>query len=401
MGKNYTHTLYASYIGYVTQAIVNNFAPLLFLTFQKTFAITLDKIALLVSINFMIQLLVDLLSARFMDRMNVRVAIVAAHAFAAAGLVGLAVLPQLLPSAFAGLLLATCIYAIGGGITEVLISPIVEACPTNNKEGHMSLLHSFYCIGQVLVIVLSTVFFVTVGIDQWMWLACLWALVPFANMFYYSRVPLAKLIEEDERIAPRQILKQRTVWFLLFLMLCAGASEQSMSQWASAFAEQGLGVSKAIGDLAGPCAFAVLMGTARAVYAKFSLRINLRKFMIASGILCVAAYLLATLAGNPVLGLIGCALTGFSVGIMWPGTFSIAAKKCRGGGMVLFALLALAGDLGCAAGPAFVGVISEAAGENLKIGILFAIIFPIVLVALLLFGRSIRNDKVLKMGSQV
>ncbi|HEX3020767.1 MAG TPA: MFS transporter [Lachnospiraceae bacterium] len=389
--ENYNHTIYASYLGYVTQAIVNNFIPLLFLTFQSTFHISLDRIAFLVTINFCVQLFVDFLAAKYVDRIGYRNCVVAAHIFSTFGLVGLAIFPSILSNAYEGIILSIIFYAIGGGLIEVLVSPIVEACPTKRKEAAMSLLHSFYCWGHVFVVICSTLFFQFFGISNWRILACLWAIIPFLNSFYYARVPIKVLVEEKESISIGKLIRNRTFWVLCILMVCAGASEQGMSQWASAFAESGLGVSKTIGDLAGPCAFAILMGCSRVFYGKFSEKIHLTRFMMASGVLCVASYLTASLSRNPVIALIGCASCGLSVGIMWPGTFSLAAKAMRRGGTALFAFLALAGDLGCSTGPTVVGIASDAFGEDLKMGILAAIIFPILLIIGLLALRGRKN----------
>ena len=375
--KKYEHTIYASYLGYITQAIVNNFAPLLFLTFATDYHLTLDKITFITTLNFSVQLLVDLLGAKYVDKIGYRPCVVAAHIFSFTGLVGMAFLPDLFPNSYAGLLIAVTCYAIGGGLIEVLISPIVEACPTEKKEAAMSLLHSFYCWGHVAVVLFSTAFFRFCGIENWKFLACIWALVPLANTFYFLLVPLYPIVSEHERIPVRQMLKQKAFWLLMIIMVCAGASEQAMSQWASAFAESGLAVSKTIGDLAGPCAFAILMGTARAIYGNYSDRIPLKKMMIASSILCIACYLVAALSGNPVIGLIGCAACGFSVGIFWPGTFSTATVALPNAGTAMYALMALAGDVGCSAGPSVVGFIANANHNNLKLGLIFAIIFPI------------------------
>lgn len=379
MKQNFKTTMVACFTGYIVQAIINNFIPLLFVTLQDTYDIPLSRITMLVTINFAVQLIVDLLAAAFVDKIGYRVSIVMAHVFCAAGLVLLTVLPDLLPDAFAGILISVIIYAIGGGLIEVLISPIMESCPTDNKESAMSLLHSFYCWGHVGVVLISTAFFGLAGIGNWRILACVWAVIPVANAVVFIKTPMAPLIAEGEKGMPaRELFRNKTFWFLMLLMLCAGASEQSVSQWASTFAENGLGVSKAVGDLAGPMAFAVLMGSARAFYGKFGEKINLDRFMIGSGILCVCAYLLISLAPSPVLSLIGCALCGLSVGIMWPGSFSKAAASIRTGGTAMFAMLALAGDLGCSGGPTLVGLVSSAAGNNLKIGILAAIVFPVI-----------------------
>lgn len=379
MKQNFKTTMVACFTGYIVQAIINNFIPLLFVTLQNTYEIPLSRITMLVTINFAVQLIVDLLAAAFVDKIGYRVSIVMAHVFCAAGLVLLTVLPDLLPDAFAGILISVIIYAIGGGLIEVLISPIMESCPTDNKESAMSLLHSFYCWGHVGVVLISTAFFGLAGIGNWRILACVWAVIPVANAVVFIKTPMAPLIAEGEKGMPaRELFRNKTFWFLMLLMLCAGASEQSVSQWASTFAENGLGVSKAVGDLAGPMAFAVLMGSARAFYGKFGEKINLDRFMIGSGILCVCAYLLISLAPSPVLSLIGCALCGLSVGIMWPGSFSKAAASIRTGGTAMFAMLALAGDLGCSGGPTLVGLVSSVAGNNLKIGILAAIVFPVI-----------------------
>lgn len=382
--------MYACFIGYIVQAIVNNFVPLLFLTFEKTYRIPLSQITMLITFNFGIQLLVDLLSAGFVDRIGYRTSIFLAHLFSAAGLFGLVILPELLPDAFAGLLTAVVIYALGGGLIEVLISPIMESCPTDNKEKAMSLLHSFYCWGHVGVVLLSTLFFTVFGIENWKILTLLWVIIPLCNGFFFLKVPMAPLVEEGETgLTMKELFGQKIFWILMLMMLCAGASEQSVSQWASTFAEQGLGVSKTIGDLAGPMAFAVLMGSARAFYGKWGDKLNLDRFMKASGVLCMISYLCISLAPSPVISLLGCAICGLSVGIMWPGTFSKASASIRNGGTVMFALLALAGDLGCSGGPTVVGYVSGIASDNLKMGILAAIVFPLLLlISLLLLKRN-------------
>ena len=377
----YKKTMYACFVGYITQAVINNFAPLLFLTFQSSYAIPLTQITVLVTFNFGIQLLVDLLSTKFVDRIGYRPCILAAHVFAAAGLVGLAFLPDLLPDPFVGLLLSAGLYAVGGGLIEVLISPIMEACPTENKEKAMSLLHSFYCWGQVGVVLLSTLFFALFGIENWKILSLIWAIIPLANLVVFAKAPIGSLIEEGARgMTLRELFSTKLFWVLMLIMISAGASEQAISQWASTFAEKGLGVSKAVGDLAGPMAFAFLMGVARAFYGKYGDRINLDRFMTLSGVLCVVSYLCISLIPSPVVGLVGCAVCGLSVGIMWPGGFSKAAACLRNGGTALFALLALAGDLGCTSGPTLVGMVSGAFGDDLKTGILAAAVFPVLLI---------------------
>ena len=367
----------ACYIGYIAQAIVNNFAPLLFVMFEADYRIPLSKITLLVTVNFCVQLTVDLLAAAFVDRIGYRAAIVLAHAASAAGLALMTVLPELLPDAFTGLLISVVVYAIGGGMLDVILSPIMEACPTDNKQTHMSLLHSFYCWGYMGVVLLSTAFFACFGLKNWKFLALLWAAVPLANLVVFAGAPLyAPQTAENSGFAPVQLLRKKQFWVLLFMMLCAGASEQAVSQWASAFAEQGLGVTKTVGDLAGPMAFAALMGVSRLIFGKRGQKMDLERYMRASCLLCLAAYACIVFVPVPVVGLLGCAVCGFSVGIFWPGTFSKATAAIPGGGTAMFALLALAGDLGCAGGPTLAGLVSDAAGGNLRTGILAAAVFP-------------------------
>ncbi len=389
MEKGYQKTIYACFIGYIVQAIVNNFVPLLFVTFHDSYGIPLSKITLLVTFNFGLQLLVDLLSVGFVDRIGYRVSMLLAHGLSAVGLFLLPVLPELFADPFIGLLIAILIYAVGGGLLEVLISPVVESCPTDNKEKAMSLLHSFYCWGQVGVVLVSTLFFAVFGIQNWKILAMLWAVIPVLNGLFFIGVPIAPLIEDGETgMKLGELLKNGLFWILFLMMLCAGASEQAVSQWASALAERGLGISKTLGDLAGPMTFGILMGISRAFYGKYGDKIRLERFMGASALLCIASYLLIALVPVPALGLVGCALCGLSVGIMWPGTFSMAAASMRRGGTALFALLALAGDLGCSSGPTLAGFVSGVYGDNLRRGILAAVIFPIaLLVSLLLIKR--------------
>lgn len=392
MRKNYTYTIYACYIGYVVQAIINNLAPLLFLTFNRNFHISMEQIGLLISINFGVQILVDWIAARYVDKVGYRFSIVLAHVCSVIGLISLGVLPFVI-NPYCGLVLAMVCNAIGGGLIEVLVSPIVEAAPSSSaKEAAMSLLHSFYCWGHVAVVLLSTLGFRVFGMERWYMLPILWSIVPALNIILFSRVPIRTLVEEDEKLPAKKLLSMKMFWLFFALMICAGASEQAMSQWASLFAEEGLKQSKTVGDLLGPCMFAILMGCSRMFYGKFGEKINLRKFMLASGSLCVISYLLAIFMKNPLLALLGCGLCGLSVGIMWPGTFSISARLCPQGGTLMFALLALAGDVGCASGPAVVSFVSGFFPEfGIKAGLLAAIIFPAVTIVLLVWNkRTIR-----------
>lgn len=392
MKSKYQKTLIACYLGFITQAIAANFAPLLFLTFHRTYQISLGRIAFISTAFFFTQLLVDLFCAKYVDRIGYRRSVIASEVFSAAGLIGLAFLPSLLPDPYVGILISVIIYAMGSGLIEVLVSPIVEACPFDNKESVMSLLHSFYCWGSVGVILLSTIFFAIFGIENWRILSCIWALIPLFNTFNFISCPIDSLTEEGEGFSIRQLFHIPIFWIALILMVCAGASEISMAQWASAYVESALGISKNIGDIIGPCLFAIMMGISRFFYGKYGEKLDLMKFMIASGILCLICYLLAALAPLPFLNLVGCSLCGFSVGIMWPGTISIASKKIPLGGTAMFALLAMAGDLGGAVGPGIVGLVTQAANDNLKIGVLAGCVFPAVLVLSVLLLRRKREE---------
>lgn len=392
MKSKYQKTLIACYLGFITQAIAANFAPLLFLTFHRTYQISLGRIAFISTAFFFTQLLVDLFCAKYVDRIGYRRSVIASEVFSAAGLIGLAFLPSLLPDPYVGILISVIIYAMGSGLIEVLVSPIVEACPFDNKDSVMSLLHSFYCWGSVGIILLSTIFFAIFGIENWRILACIWALIPLYNTFNFISCPIESLTEEGEGLSIRQLCHIPIFWIALILMVCAGASEISMAQWASAYVESALGISKSIGDIIGPCLFAVMMGMSRSFYGKYGENIDLMKFMIGSGALCLVCYLLSALAPLPFLNLVGCAVCGFSVGIMWPGTISIASKKIPLGGTAMFALLAMAGDLGGSVGPGIVGFVTQNANDNLKVGMLAGCVFPTVLVLSVLLLKRKRAE---------
>lgn len=389
MQSSCRRTILGCYVGYIVQAIVNNFVPLLFVMFERTYQIPLSKITLLITINFCIQLGIDLLSAWFLDRIGYRAAILLSHIASAAGLVLLTILPDALPDAFTGLLIAVVIYAVGGGLLEVIVSPVMESCPTQNKEQHMSLLHSFYCWGQMGVVLLSTLFFSVFGIANWKALALVWAAVPILNGVLFATAPIYPLNPEGGAgLTLKELCRNKVFWLLMLMMLGAGAAENTVSQWASAFAEEGLGVTKTVGDLAGPMAFAALMGTARLIYGKWGHKLHLEKCMLGSSLLCVAAYLAIALVPDPRLALVGCAVCGFAVGILWPGTFSKGAAAIPKGGTAMFALFALAGDLGCSAGPTLAGMVTRVCDGNMRRGILAGIVFPLLLVLCLVFGKK-------------
>lgn len=388
MKKNYKLTMTCCFGSYLVQSMVVNFLPLLFITFHESFGIPLQKITLLVTVNFITQLLVDFAAAFFVDRLGYKKGAIIAQIFCAAGMILLAFLPQTMSSPFAGLMISVITYSVGAGLIEVLISPIVESTPSDNKETAMSLLHSFYSWGHVLVVLLTTAFFRLVGIENWRIMALIWAALPACVGVLFCFAPVNHLIAEGEKgMSWGELGRSKLFWVMVLMMMCAGASEHAVSQWASAFAEMGLGVSKTVGDLAGPMAFAVLMGLSRVLHSAKGDKWNLRKFIIFSTVLCLVSYMLISLVPNPVVNLIGCALCGFAIAIMWPGTLSIAAKTLPRGGTAMFAILALAGDVGCSSGPTLVGFVSGAFGDDLKKGILAASIFPVLILLCLFKGK--------------
>ncbi len=392
--KNYKKTLVACYLGFVTQAISSNFAPLLFLTFISTYGITLEKIAMIPLVFYLTQLLIDLAATKFADKIGYRTCVVASQVLSAVGLVLMAILPEALPVPFIGILISVVLYAVGSGLIEVLVSPIVEACPFENKDGMMSLLHSFYCWGAMGVILGSTLFFAVFGVENWKILTFVWALVPLYNTFNFINCPIERLVEDGKSMGISKLLKTPIFWLMIILMVCSGASEATMTQWASAFTESAIGVSKTVGDLAGPCLFAMFMGISRMLYGKFSEKLDLTKVMLVCGFMCAGCYLLASLSKLPILGLTGCAVCGLAVGIMWPGSISISSQKCPRGGTAMFAFLALAGDLGAAVSPTMVGSLSEMAGGDLKTGLLVATLFPIILVFGLIILRRVKKYQI-------
>lgn len=392
MKLNTNHTIGAGYIGYTTQALAINFAPLLFITFEQSYGVSITKISLLIAISFITQLLVDAFEAKFSSKLNTRISIIFGHICVALGLMAYAVLPELISDAFIGLAIATVLGGIGGGIIEVLISPIIEACPTENKARSMSLLHSFYCWGAALTILVSTLFLALVGIEHWKILTCAWAIIPTVGAVLFCAVPIYELeadtAEGKKRTEGKSLLRSPIFWVFIIIMFCAGASEMAMSQWASSFAEAGLGIDKTAGDMLGPFAFAIFMGMTRLFYALMSKKVRLVVFIGISAALCAISYLLTALSPYPLLSLVGCALCGISVAIMWPGIYSLSAENITFGGVRMFALLALAGDVGCVVGPSVAGFVADTFGGDLKISFIISAVFPLMILALIPFVLS-------------
>ncbi len=393
MKLTHRSTIFAGFFGYITQSITLNFSSLLYVTFGRQYGLSYSEISSLIVICFLAQLLTDTIATKYPRFFKPRPTVILAQLVAALGVAGFGFLPRVLPP-YAALTVAVILSGFGSGLVEVMVSPVVEACPTKRKSAIMCLLHSFYCWGHVLVVLLSMLYFSLFGVEKWEYLAYLWALVPLFDMILFCFVPLFETESEESKKEPHAFMKKGTFWLIFLVMLGGGASELAMSQWASAFAETGLGVSKTLGDLLGPCLFAIFMGSARLVYAKMSQRISLNRFMTASCVLCVFAYLLAALAPSPALAFVGCALCGLSVGIMWPGSLSYAKELIPMGGVSMFALLALGGDIGCLLGPPTVGILAEAFGNNLRISFLFSAIFPaLMLVVLIALARRTKKEK--------
>lgn len=393
--KKYSKTKRACYLGFVTQAIVANFTPLLFIAFHREYGIPIANLALIPAVFYVVQLLTDFLCAKYKN-IDYRKSIIVSEITSALGLAGMAFIPSLSPTPLVGILICVCIYAIGSGLIEVLCSPIIEACPFSNKEEMMSLLHSFYCWGAVGVIIGSTLFFTLFGLDNWRILACLWALIPLYNIINFSTCPIEPIVQDSDGMSMSQLIINRLFWIYLILMIAAGASESSMAQWTSAFAEASLGVDKSIGDLAGPCGFAFFMGLGRLWYGKKGQNMDLSTYMTIAGIVCFAAYLTASLAPVPLIAFIGCMMSGLAVSIMWPGSISLTSARIPRGGTALFALLALAGDAGGTLGPSLVGLGTQNSDNNIQSGLLAASIFPVILVICLFLIRSKRTK--LSMG---
>lgn len=406
MKYTYKHTLRACYIGYITQAIVNNLAPILFIIFQKQFHISFEEIGRLVLINFATQTVADVIAINYVDKLGYRKSAILAHIFCAIGLIGLSILPQVMPSPYIGLIMAVMIYALGGGILEVLVSPIVESIPGDEKASAMSLLHSFYCWGQMGVVFITTILLKLIGNDMWTIIPIIWAIIPIYNGVKFIKVPLIPLMPQEEQVPIKILLKSNHILVAFMLMLCAGASELTMSQWSSIFAEKGLSVPKVIGDITGPCMFAIFMGIGRTLYGIWGSKINLRKALFGSGILCITCYGVTVFSPWPILSLIACAICGLSVSLMWPGTFSLSAKMYPKGGTAMFGMLAIFGDLGGSFGPWLAGFMSDTAQKSTKIieigqvyninldqlglksGLFIATIFPIILVVAVIFLKD-------------
>ncbi len=392
MTKNYNYTRVCCYIGYFVQAIINNFLPLLFVTFNTDYGISYERLGTLIVINFCTQIAVDIVSVKIIDKIGYKNTVLLAHILAAAGLTLLAILPRAMDNTFLAIIISILCYAFGSGLIEVIISPIIEYLPSDAKAASMSLLHSFYCWGQLATVLLTTVLFLVMGIKNWSYISLIWAVVPLINLFLFIKAPIVVPESEKEHKRNKDIFKKSDFYIMLVVMLCAGASELAVSQWASAFAETALHLNKAAGDLAGPCAFALFMGTGRVIYGVIGHKLNIKWAMLICSVLCFASYIVIALCPSAMVSLIFCAVCGFSVSVMWPGTLSMSAASFVTGGALMFGLLAAFGDLGCSVGPWLTGIVADSHG--LRTGFLMSAVFPLIMILVIIY--LIKKDCIAK-----
>ena len=379
---SYTLTKTASYIGYVVQAITINFTPLLFVCFMGQYSLSMREISALVTLTFVFQFSIDFLSVFLLRRVGYRALVLAAHALSCAGLVLLCVLPEIMDS-FLGLCIAVGVYSSGSGFIEVVVSPIIESCPSRNKAAQMSFLHSFYCWGQVAAVGISTLYFAFFGVEAWKTMTLIWACIPLLNILLFSLCPLDVDVTIGTSKPLRALFGRRDFLLLMLIIMCSGAAEIALSQWASAYCETALGVPKTVGDIAGPMGFAVCMGISRLGYAVLGDRLKLEWCMLASSVLCAIGYLIVSLSPSAVLSLVGFGVCGLSVGVLWPGAFSLASKRVEGGGS-MYALLSFSGDAGCTIGPLVCGLCASSFGDDIGIGLLISTVFPLALCIFML-----------------
>ena len=379
MTKSYKTTKIACFIGFVVQAIINNFLPLLFIIFNTRYNLNYEQLGRLLFVNFFVQLIVDALTPALVKRIGYRGAAIACHGLAAAGLFMLGVLPLVFSNQIYACLVASIIvYASGSGIIEVCISPMVELLPGDKKGADMAFTHSFYCWGQAFTVLVSTLLIFLIGQQHWHFIPMFWAIIPLLNMINFMRVPVIEQPDDPISKTANTLFKNRDFWIFAVIMICAGASEITMAEWASLFAQKALGVSKTVGDLLGPCAFAVCMGSGRVIFGLLDGKFNPQKALILNNILCVLCYVGVAVCNIPALSLIACALCGFSVSLSWPGTYSMAARHFPTGGTLMFSILALCGDLGCSIGPWLMGIVANS--TTLETGFLVCSVFPAFMV---------------------
>lgn len=376
--KKYLPTKLAGYVGFIVQAIVNNFLPILFIVFQDVYGLGYEKLGRLIVINFATQMFIDFITPKIIHKLGYRRAAFLCQFTACVGLCLMAVLPRFMSNTYLAIIISIVFYATGSGLMEVILSPMIEMLPTGNKSGNMAVLHSFYCWGQTVVVPLTTLMVFIFGRENWTYIPLVWAVVPFVNMFTFLRVPIVEPDSEEKQSTFLELARTPKFVVYMVMMLCAGASEIAMSQWSSLFVEQALGVSKAIGDIVGPCLFALFMALGRVIYASLSKKVSFTRLLIWLNLLCFICYVMVALCHIAVLSLVFCALCGLSVSISWPGIYSAGARTFKTGGAVMFSAFAMCGDTGCALGPGLVGLVAEY--TNLNVGFLVAAVFPLIMV---------------------
>lgn len=397
IARSYGLTKVACYIGYVVQAVVNNLLSLLFVIFNaQPYNISLEKLGSIIFINFAAQLFIDYISVFFTSRFGYKKCVVFAQATSVVGFVLLGFLPRVIEPYF-GILFSILFLAVGSGLIEVLISPIIEALPSDNKASNMSFLHSFYCWGQVLTVIGTTALVFALGNDKWFYIPFVWSIIPFINTLLFTRCDILELENNSAHSSALSLLKNKSVYKYMVFMFCAGASEITMVQWSSFFVEKGFGTEKWLGDLIGPCLFAVLMGIGRIGYGILGKKVSLERLLCYFSALCFVCYLVVALSNNGIICALGCAVCGLSVSVMWPGVISLSAEKFHSSGTAIFSLMAMLGDIGCAVGPWILGLIAEYAFDynlgrhlisalninstqsNMQLGFLICSIFPLIM----------------------
>lgn len=395
----YKSTIRACYIGNLVGALVTNLSPLLFVILMGSYNLSFEQVGRLVLINFFTQIIADLAFSKPVDTYGVRPFITLGHALVFIGFVMFAFSPRLFPhSPYTGLMLATVVFSCGGGLLELLLSAIVQAVPSDAKAAAMSLLHSFYAWGFIVVVVLTFLMLKLFGSANWPWLFLIWSLVPLFNFFNFLRVPLPPQVPDEHRTSTRVLASTPFFIFVVLGIALGGAAEVSMSQWTSAYAETTLGLSKQTGDLLGLCLFAGLLGLGRVLYGTYGKRFDIWRVMFLGSLFAAGCYLVAALSQHPIVSLVACAFCGLGVALLWPGSVTNAAHRFPFAGASMFAILAAGGDTGAAVGPWLLGLIADQIPTDfplspLRVGMVIGTLFPLAMAGCLLIQRHIDKKR--------
>ena len=413
MQTNYKRVKYACYTTNVSMSVVANLSPILFLTFHNLYGISYSLLGSLVLINFIAQLLIDLIFSFFSHKFNIPLAVKITPLLTLVGLFLYAVCPLAFPQyAYAGLVVGTLVFSVSGGLAEVLISPVIAAIPSDDPDREMSKLHSVYAWGVVPVILISTLFLYVFGSQSWHWLALLYMLVPLVAFLLFTKAQIPQMETPEKVSGALSFLKNKGLWLCVGAIFLGGASECIMAQWSSGYIEQALGIPKVWGDIFGVAVFSVMLGMGRTLYAKKGKKIENVLFLGSIG--ATICYLLAAICNMPLIGLVACAFTGLCVSMLWPGSLIVASDRFPQGGVFIFAMMAAGGDLGASVGPQLIGVITDfaianptivsfAEGMNLapeqmgmKLGMLVGMLFPLTAIAVYFVIKKSRNEKLFK-----